>query len=236
MYFTPQAVIDNGRLVMKLGGQEIPIDLAPPIPASKDVARTIWILAANRRFLVSIPLHNGGGNYTVPATLYVHDRRKDKWSELKSAGSLPQCRIFGPWLATRVTNLVGTGRGPDDNPGHKDESNQWVKDERPDVRLEYGSIDFVFYIPGTFTLDNLEDGRRITLKTNEEDSEIIDVRRDGLVLYRVNDSIFSAQIEGDRLSAPTLVVKDDDVPEVHWAFWSNVESKASSGARPSAGR
>jgi hypothetical protein len=69
-------------------------------------------------------------------------------------------------------------------------------------------------------LDNLEDGSRITIDTGQEDSEILTVRDDGLVLYRVNDSIFSAQIEGDKLSKPLLVVKDEDVPEVHWVFWS----------------
>jgi len=42
----------------------------------------------------------------------------------------------------------------------------------------------------------------------------------GRILYRVNDSIFSAQIEGDKPTKPTLIVKDDDVPEVHWVFWS----------------
>lgn len=69
-------------------------------------------------------------------------------------------------------------------------------------------------------MDNLEDGRRITIQTDQEDSEILTVRDDGLVLYRVNDSIFAAQIEGDKLGKPALVVKDEDVPEVHWVFWS----------------
>jgi hypothetical protein len=41
-------------------------------------------------------------------------------------------------------------------------------------------------------------------------------------LYRVNDPIYSAQIEGDKLGPPTPVVKNDDVPEVHWVFWSKV--------------
>jgi hypothetical protein len=63
-------------------------------------------------------------------------------------------------------------------------------------------------IPGTLLLDNLEDGRRITLDTGQEDSEILTVRADGLVLYRVNDSIFAAQIAGDKLTKPSLVVKD----------------------------
>ncbi|MGH9397860.1 MAG: hypothetical protein ACRD18_13550 [Terriglobia bacterium] len=95
----------------------------------------------------------------------------------------------------------------------------------PDVRLEFGDLRMYCLVPGTLILDNLVDGRRITLHTHEEDSEILDVRSDGLVLYRVNDEIFSAHIEGDKLGPSTLVVKDTDVPEVHWAFWSNASPK-----------
>ncbi len=236
VYFAPQTVVENGDLVMHLGGRTIVVDRAPKLPTSATIPRRIWILAANRRFVISIPLHNGGGNYTAPATLYVHDRRNNTWRELKSAGSVPQCRIFGSWLVTRVRNLKEESRYTDDNPGHDDESNEWVKYERPNVRLEYESIDSSFYIPGIFTLDNLEGGRRITLQTREEDSEILDVRKDGLVLYRVNDSIFEAQIEGDKLGPATLVVKGEDVPEVHWAFWSNAQVKTQAKPKaPSAG-
>ena len=117
------------------------------------------------------------------------------------------------------------GPGPDDqyrdtSPVHEDESNHWVKDLLPDVRDQFYLMDSGLYIPGIFVLDNLVDGRRITLEIHQEDSEILDVRKDGLVLYRVNDEIFEAHIEGDKLSAPKLVVKGEDVPEVHWAFWS----------------
>ena len=50
----------------------------------------------------------------------------------------------------------------------------------------------------------------------------------------MNDEIFSAQIEGSKVSAPTLVVKGEDVPEVHWAFWSNSQAEPALIDRPSA--
>jgi hypothetical protein len=43
---------------------------------------------------------------------------------------------------------------------------------------------------------------------------------DDVVLYRVNDAIYQARIDGEQLKDITLVVKGEDVPEVHWAFWS----------------
>ena len=244
-YFTPQAVVEGGNLVMHLGGKTILVDQAPPeLTASAAAPRTVWILAANSEFLASVPLGNGPENFAAPApaTIYVHNRQSNTWKEIRSAGNMPECRIFGPWLATMVRTGIGPGRGSDTNPGHNDESHQWIKDYRPDVREEFGAIDFLFDIPGIFTLDNLIDGRQVTLKTNQEDSEVLDVRKNGLVLYRVNDEIYSAQIEGDKLSAPTLVAKGDDVPEVHWAFWSNaqVETKPKpeppSVAEPSSGQ
>ena len=73
---------------------------------------------------------------------------------------------------------------------------------------------------GKLLLQNLVDGRNLTINTGQQDSEVLDVCEDGFVLYRVNNEIFSARIEGDTLSAATLVVKGEDVPEVHWAFWS----------------
>ena len=130
----------------------------------------------------------------------------------------------------------GGGVWRDHNPGHNDESNQWVKDLLPDVRQEFADMRMYCVIPGLLILDNLADGRRITLKTHEEDSEILDVRKDGLVLYRVNDEIFSTNIEGDRLSAPILVVKGEDVPEVHWAFWSSAQAEPAPISKPSAKR
>jgi hypothetical protein len=233
-YPPPHAAVENRDLVMRLGGKVVTVDRAPPLPEGSP--GTIWILAASSRFVVSVPLHFAGGNYTVPAVLYVHGRQTGTWRKLESAGSMPQCRIFGPWLATRVRDLEQSATHRDTNPGHGAESHLWVRDERPDVRTEYEDLDSAFRIPGTLTLDNLVDGRRITLDTHEEDSEILDVRSDGLLLYRVNDEIFSAQIEGDKLSAPTLVVKGEDVPEVHWAFWSNAPAEPAPTGKPAAGR
>jgi hypothetical protein len=41
------------------------------------------------------------------------------------------------------------------------------------------------------------------------------------VFYRVNDSLFSARIEGAALVDSALLVTDPMVPAIHWAFSSN---------------
>jgi hypothetical protein len=39
------------------------------------------------------------------------------------------------------------------------------------------------------------------------------------VLYRINDTIYQARIADTQLRETSVIVKDDDVPEVHWVFW-----------------
>lgn len=102
-----------------------------------------------------------------------------------------------------------------------------LPNELPAVR-EYVNQFVNLHIPGKLVLQNLSDGRKFTLSTGQDDSEIIAIRADGEMLYRVNDSIYSAEIVpasiatgpgGDRITDSRLIVRDVDVPQVHWAFW-----------------
>ena len=77
-----------------------------------------------------------------------------------------------------------------------------------------------FYLPGELEFDNLADGRKLAIHTGQEDTEILDVRPDGLVLYRVDNQIFAARIRGDHMGPRVLVAADVDVPEVHWVMWT----------------
>ena len=76
-----------------------------------------------------------------------------------------------------------------------------------------------YWMPGELVLQNLIDGRKIRIETDAEDSEILWAGPD-TVLYRVNDTILQARIVGDKHQDTTVIVKDGDVPGVHWVFWS----------------
>jgi hypothetical protein len=182
----------------------------PPEPLKRP-RNILYIVAASPRYFAFafLPGHS---------SLYVHDRKLNNWKELSSISTIPYMRrIFGSWLATLVEIRE---RPHEKDPGIENERN-WQNAFLPNVRRNYHWERLENFIPGTLLLDNLEDGRRITIQTSQEDSEILTVRDDGMVLYRVNDAIFAAQIEGEKLGTPSLVVKDDDVPEVHWVFWSH---------------
>ncbi len=173
----------------------------------------------------------------LPRTVYVLNKATRRWSVTRVPFQDLWPRLFGPWLATTVQEPNPKGR---ESPGLDNErANEVDVDtptgvvrELPRIRGRYPED---VYMPGRLLLQNFADGRNMTIRTGQQDSEILAVRSDGLVLYRVNDGIFSAQIEGDKLSATTLVVKGEDVPEIHWAFWSNAEVEAQPTAKPVAG-
>ena len=238
--FLPNGItMDNHVVVAGPEGTWIPLDHTPPsFPVAKSPPHgpTIVVDAATDRYFAFSITPEGYKSLGLPptgiASVYVHDRRLNTWKEIKSAATAGYARrIFGSWLATIVV-VYTNGEGNPENPGRENERGCEIQERGcqaqllPDVRDLYPEVAArEVSIPGTLLLDNLEDGRRITLDTRQEDSEILDVRNDGLVLYRVNDSIFAAQIQGDKLSKPALVVKDDDVPEVHWVFWSQRETQ-----------
>jgi hypothetical protein len=229
--------LQNHVVVPGPEGTWIPLDSTPPgFPTEKSPPHnpTIVIVGATDRYFAFTLTPEGYRSLGLESTgafVYVHDRRLNTWKQIASAATVPVGRrIFGSWLATIVEVFTPGGESPE-NPGRENErcceqenqrrerGNEIVL--RPYVRQIYPEVAAKgISIPGTLVLDNLQDGRRIVLDTGQEDSEILNVRDDGLVLHRVNYSIFAAHIEGDKLSEPTLVVQDEDVPEVHWVFWS----------------
>lgn len=161
-----------------------------------------------------------GGKLGRLTRLYVYDREQNFWSSVQAEGNSSTLRYFEPWLVAIVGDWSERHREP--NPGRESERSELQKtDVLPPVQTLFQSFvgsNIVF--PGILTLQNLADGRKIRIETGQEDSEILRVEGDA-VLYRVNDSIFQARIVGDQLKETTLIVKDEDVPEVHWAFWSH---------------
>lgn len=220
--------------VLSLSGRdEVELAPAPPsLPAvdrgtPKRLGKVARILGANQRFLLYSlvpPIRKDAYNRDIgvpgPALVYVYDRAKERLTTLTlpTPRDYPACRLFGNWVATPVTVAA-----PDNtyHPGSENERG-WGSLKHPEVRKIYEDYANYFYLPGELQLNNLADGRQVSIRTGQEDSEVLDVSRDGWVLYRVNDKIFSARVEGKEIGPPTLVVKGDDIPEVHWVLWSPV--------------
>ncbi|NOS90744.1 MAG: hypothetical protein HOP30_02370, partial [Cyclobacteriaceae bacterium] len=81
--------------------------------------------------------------------------------------------------------------------------------------------DFYYrYYLGILYLLNVQTRNYIEWNTNQGDSEILLVEKDQ-VYYRVNDEIYNAPIlNGKKLGKAKLLIKDEVVPDIHWAFLS----------------
>ena len=67
-------------------------------------------------------------------------------------------------------------------------------------------------------LDNIHSKEYIEWNTGQGDSEILLVQN-RMVYYRINDKIYKASIIGeDKLGKPDLLIQDERVPDIHWAF------------------
>ena len=149
----------------------------------------------------------------------MHDRARNTWEimQLEGNATADRSRLFGDWLASRVSLLL---QNPRPAPGRDNERN-FETASLPDVQNEYHDYfdHLKIWLSGAQILQNLRDGRKIRIDTAQEDSEILNVKGTE-VFYRINDAIYQSRIVGNKLDKPTLLVQDEDVPEIHWVFWS----------------
>jgi hypothetical protein len=207
--------------------------------------RVVCVLAATDRYLVlwAVPDymigHSVGSSnldHAEPLQLFVLDRSKDKWRTVEVPTAVtsfthPPIRVFNDWMVTTTMNWRPAASGSG-SPGRENERLAESDSAKPSIQTRY-SYEFVgLYIPGKLVIQNLRDDRKFTLATGQEDSEVIAIRPDGTIFYRINDSVYAARITGNQLTAPTLIARDDDVPEIHWAFWGPGMKSGQSSASP----
>lgn len=167
---------------------------------------------ANIAFRAPLPGHR----YAWPKRVYVHDRRSGKWFTLMLPYMHLLPRLFGDWLCTIVQRPNPSG---EPSPGEQNERYVPVHQLRgspyPNIRGAYKPD---MYMPGILQLRNLATGRVVTVRTGQQDSEVLGVAADGRVAYRVNDQIWVARMRGPGVGPAVLVAQGPDVPEVHWIF------------------
>lgn len=217
-YLVGSTAGDN--VAVSVFGHSIVIDTLPPSLRGATAKITPFIVAVNPEYnllVVQPPAEDwSSGKLPNSTEMFVHDRARGRWKTIRIEGNTSARRLFGPWLAT-IVGMWNPDHKP--SPGRDNERNQET-DRLPNVQNQYAIfVGKWSWRPGVLVLQNLADGRKIRIETGQEDSEILRVEGD-IVLYRINDTIYQAKIVGDQLRDPTVVVKDEDVPEIHWVFWS----------------
>lgn len=141
----------------------------------------------------------------------IYDKKREVWNELILSGNLSRIRGFSDWLCGYVgddsESLINRSL-----PG----SSLW-KDRAtglsPAVRYEG------MYAPGILYFYNPSTDIYFELKTDQADSEVVLIQ-DNKVIYRVYDELYEAELlNGKELGKAELLLKDDRVPDIHWAFY-----------------
>jgi hypothetical protein len=159
-------------------------------------------------------------------TYLILDKPKNQWISLVVPGNLSwNVRAFATCLTGMVDESL-RGRKFRLSPG------RFAAPARPelesiDTYLERDDL----YRPGILFLYDVESRRYYQWETHQADSEIILVEG-GQVYYRVDDAIYRASIRGKELGKPELVVEDDAVHRIHWAFFGPAPPKAPAQPRP----
>ena len=211
--------IADSKLAVSIYSHSIVVDSLPsPLRGARGIVPVI--IAASPEYLVlgrqRTRVEMDAADLPDFTEEFVHARLLGQWRTIRIDGSSSSSRLFGPWLVTIVAYWNKDHRV---SPGRENEREKGSMSV-PSVREGYAAFRGRWnWSPGMLTLQNLADGRKIRIETGQEDSEILRVEGD-TALYRVNDLIYQARIAGDQLKDTVLIVKDEDVPEIHWAFWS----------------
>ena len=139
----------NGLAVKVWSHSALKVDSAPPasvidklLPlgsgrtARGQPGHRLQILVANQRYLLlgaEYPARTEQSSPTRTTEFFLHDRARNRWSELPVEGDLSRCRLFDPWLATTVV-MDNPSQRP--SPGKENERHITDRNELPE---EYGS-------------------------------------------------------------------------------------------------
>lgn len=150
-------------------------------------------------------------------TLLIYDYFKKRWYKRQINGNYARINSYGNWLAGVVYDYTDMNvDGFKESPGKEARLRSNIKNEfNADTRFAY----FHIYSPGILYLFNTSTQKYIEWNTGQGDSEILLVENNE-VYYRVNDEIYKTPITGNKLGKAQLLVKNEVVPDIHWAFIS----------------
>ena len=173
-------------------------------------ARQLICVNNNNYFLVS-GNERYGINKLGSVPLFIYDKKNKKWIEKIITGTLPRIRGFSDWLCGYIGDdsksllnkpLPGSSLWQDRATGLS-----------PAIRYEG------MYAPGILYFYNPSTGVYFELETKQADSEVVLIQNEK-VIYRVYDELYEAKlVNGKKLAAVKLLLKDDRVPDIHWAFY-----------------
>lgn len=203
---------DNNKLIFKIGGREIESSWILPnsMKFSKDDRIILYINNDAMSVFASIKTRVKTSKGLGHTTFHVLNKADQTWTSLKIEGGKSGVRGFGSWLAGHVSELEHEVASPG-------KAKRRQKISSTGTPVDWRFKDRKIYSPGTLFIFNIQKKEKYTIETGQGDSEVLLVEGD-TVFYRVNDEIYQAKMTKNKIAPGTIVVKDDIVYDIHWAF------------------
>ncbi len=204
---------------------EIPSNLIP------DKKELYSIIINNNKYFVLETVKSEPDKKEIGYTdLIIKDKPKNATYKYRVKGNQAYLRNFGDWLAGVVVSsnikVIRDEKGKikerinfeRESPGVEERRKNNTQTGAPfdDRALRFKKV----YYPGILYLYNIDSKEYIEWNTGQGDSEILLVQ-DETVYYRINDKIYKTPIiDGKKLGKSELLIQDERVPDIHWAFIS----------------
>jgi len=194
------------------------------LPSNVNISRKSYaaatVLINNDDMLVLYLYEREQRGKWIYCKVHVYDKQKKTWDNFELETSWVLAKYFDKYITGNYRVVQLTNK--DNNFPFKEE--YWIKEKTKygpsyqDFFIEFPV--FRYYSEGDLYLYSIKSKNMIKWNTGHGDSEVLLVQ-DDIVYYRVNDKIFKAPIiKGETLGEAKLLIQDERVPDIHWAFIS----------------
>jgi hypothetical protein len=204
---------EANKIEMKYGSQTVTLAELSSEVATALNGKNLAILGRNSQYMV-VCVVQSMDDLTRSSTrdVYIHDRKTNKWSKWIQPGNLSRSRLFGSWLVTTIQQ----GRDGGERTNAPEQSGEDALTKR-----QYDSFQgSVSDIPGEIRFYNLKTRQTLSLKTGQEDTEVLGVHLNS-VIYRVNNALYGTVINGNDLQESHVLFQGPEVRQVHWMLQDN---------------
>lgn len=164
--------------------------------------------------------HDKGNMHT---DIWIYKKDTEKWDKVNIPGIPTFYRGFGNWMAGTITdrtqgkNMNKVTVEKKELPGKAKRDQKLKKTGTP---VDYRYDTYEIYAPGQLLLYNISTKKKITINTQQGDCEVLLIEGDTLY-YRIYDAIYQAAIINGKIEKEKLLLQEDYVPDIHWAFVRN---------------
>jgi hypothetical protein len=226
--------IKDGKFAATMPYNSVDLGVSVPKGFAAQPDGRFTLAASNDQLLViDSSTERGNGSRASGRTfLAIYNKKTGNWSTEAFSGGGSSVRVFGSWVVVNEANVKGKRNdGPDkpriietepESPG----TSRRQKTLNPsDKQREQATVDSLFrnsgaQFVGTVHFYDANSGKRYRLDTLQGDTEVLLISGT-TIYYRVNDTLFKAQIGTTNIENTQQILRNDRVQLVHWAFLSH---------------